>query len=34
MGMDVVRTEVNAMGGRIETASAPGQGTSFRWCCR
>ena len=29
-GMDVVRTEVNAMGGRIETASAPGQGTSFR----
>jgi chemosensory pili system protein ChpA (sensor histidine kinase/response regulator) len=30
VGMDVVRTEVNAMGGRIETASAPGQGTSFR----
>ena len=29
-GMDVVRTEVNAMGGRIETASAPGQGTSLR----
>jgi len=28
--MDVVRTEVNAIGGRIETASAPGQGTSFR----
>jgi chemosensory pili system protein ChpA (sensor histidine kinase/response regulator) len=30
IGMDVVRTDVNAMGGRIETASAPGQGTSFR----
>jgi chemosensory pili system protein ChpA (sensor histidine kinase/response regulator) len=30
IGMDVVRSEVNAMGGRIETASAPGQGTSFR----
>ena len=30
VGMDVVRTEVNAMGGRIETASATGQGTSFR----
>jgi len=30
VGMDVVRTEVNAMGGRIETASAPGQGASFR----
>jgi len=30
VGMDVVRTDVNAMGGRIETASAPGQGTSFR----
>jgi chemosensory pili system protein ChpA (sensor histidine kinase/response regulator) len=29
VGMDVVRAEVNAMGGRIETASAPGQGTSF-----
>jgi chemosensory pili system protein ChpA (sensor histidine kinase/response regulator) len=28
--MDVVRAEVNAMGGRIETASAAGQGTSFR----
>jgi chemosensory pili system protein ChpA (sensor histidine kinase/response regulator) len=27
--MDVVRSEVNAMGGRIETATAPGQGTSF-----
>jgi chemosensory pili system protein ChpA (sensor histidine kinase/response regulator) len=30
VGMDVVRAEVNAMGGRIETASAAGQGTSFR----
>ncbi|MGE5866352.1 MAG: response regulator, partial [Rhizobacter sp.] len=29
VGMDVVRSEVNAMGGRIETATAPGQGTSF-----
>ncbi|EFK94870.1 Chemotaxis protein cheA, partial [sediment metagenome] len=26
-GMDVVRAEVNAMGGRIETSSTPGQGT-------
>jgi chemosensory pili system protein ChpA (sensor histidine kinase/response regulator) len=26
VGMDVVRTEVNAMGGRIETASTPGAG--------
>jgi chemosensory pili system protein ChpA (sensor histidine kinase/response regulator) len=30
IGMDVVKNEVNALGGRIETASAPGQGTSFR----
>ena len=30
VGMDVVRTDVNAMGGRIETASAPGRGTSIR----
>ncbi|MDT7834414.1 hybrid sensor histidine kinase/response regulator [Aquabacterium sp. OR-4] len=30
VGMDVVRTDVNAMGGRIETASAPGQGASFK----
>jgi chemosensory pili system protein ChpA (sensor histidine kinase/response regulator) len=30
IGMDVVRSEVNAIGGRIETASAPGQGTSFK----
>jgi chemosensory pili system protein ChpA (sensor histidine kinase/response regulator) len=30
VGMDVVRNEVNALGGRIETASASGQGTSFR----
>jgi chemosensory pili system protein ChpA (sensor histidine kinase/response regulator) len=30
IGMDVVRFEVNAMGGRIETATARGQGTSFK----
>ncbi|MBC7942731.1 MAG: Hpt domain-containing protein, partial [Chitinophagaceae bacterium] len=30
VGMDVVRNEVNAMGGRIETSSSPGQGTRFR----
>jgi len=30
VGLDVVRSEVGAMGGRIETASTPGQGTSFR----
>ncbi len=30
VGMDVVRAEVNAMGGRIETHSALGRGTSFR----
>jgi chemosensory pili system protein ChpA (sensor histidine kinase/response regulator) len=30
IGMDVVRNEVNAMGGRIETATAHGQGTSFK----
>ena len=30
VGMDVVRSEVAAMGGRIETATAPGQGSSFR----
>ncbi|HJV63288.1 MAG TPA: response regulator, partial [Albitalea sp.] len=30
VGMDVVRAEVNAMGGRIETATATGQGTSFK----
>jgi chemosensory pili system protein ChpA (sensor histidine kinase/response regulator) len=30
IGMDVVRNDVNALGGRIETASAAGQGTSFR----
>ncbi|MFW9616701.1 Hpt domain-containing protein [Aquabacterium sp.] len=29
IGMDVVRSEVNAMGGRIETATSPGRGTSF-----
>lgn len=30
IGMDVVRSEVNALGGRIETATEPGRGTSFR----
>jgi chemosensory pili system protein ChpA (sensor histidine kinase/response regulator) len=30
VGMDVVRNDVNALGGRIETASAAGQGASFR----
>ncbi|HEY6134762.1 MAG TPA: Hpt domain-containing protein [Rubrivivax sp.] len=30
VGMDVVRSEVVSMGGRIETASSAGQGTRFR----
>ena len=30
VGMDVVRSDVNAMGGRIETATAAGRGTSFK----
>ncbi|AMO25319.1 hybrid sensor histidine kinase/response regulator [Ramlibacter tataouinensis] len=30
VGMDVVRADVNALGGRIETATAAGQGTSFK----
>ncbi len=30
IGMDVVRSEVNSMGGRIETATSIGQGTSFK----
>jgi chemosensory pili system protein ChpA (sensor histidine kinase/response regulator) len=30
IGMDVVRAEVNAMGGRVETATAAGLGTSFK----
>ena len=30
IGMDVVRSEVNAVGGRIETASTFGQGTQFK----
>jgi chemosensory pili system protein ChpA (sensor histidine kinase/response regulator) len=30
VGMDVVRSDVTALGGRIETASAPGRGTAFR----
>jgi chemosensory pili system protein ChpA (sensor histidine kinase/response regulator) len=29
IGMDVVRTEVNALGGRIETATQSGRGTQF-----
>ncbi|HET8695126.1 MAG TPA: Hpt domain-containing protein [Aquabacterium sp.] len=29
IGMDVVRSEVNAMGGRIETGTTTGKGTSF-----
>lgn len=30
IGMDVVRSEVNALGGRIETSSVFGQGTQFK----
>jgi chemosensory pili system protein ChpA (sensor histidine kinase/response regulator) len=30
IGMDVVRSEVNALGGRIETATQAGQGTTFK----
>jgi chemosensory pili system protein ChpA (sensor histidine kinase/response regulator) len=30
IGMDVVRAEVNALGGRIETATQTGRGTSFK----
>jgi len=30
VGMDVVRTEINALGGRIETTTVIGQGSSFR----
>jgi chemosensory pili system protein ChpA (sensor histidine kinase/response regulator) len=30
IGMDVVRSEVDALGGRIETTTQAGQGTSFR----
>jgi chemosensory pili system protein ChpA (sensor histidine kinase/response regulator) len=30
IGMDVVRSEVNALGGRIETKTAGGQGTTFK----
>ena len=30
IGMDVVRSEVNGVGGRIETATVPGQGTQFK----
>jgi chemosensory pili system protein ChpA (sensor histidine kinase/response regulator) len=34
VGMDVVRSEVNAMGGRIETATAPAKALRSSWCCR
>lgn len=30
IGMDVVRSEVNSLGGRIETSTVPGQGTTFK----
>ncbi|MDD4943777.1 MAG: response regulator, partial [Rhodoferax sp.] len=30
IGMDVVRNEVNALGGRIELSTQPGQGTEFK----
>ena len=30
IGMDVVRSEVNALGGRIETSTSAGQGTHFK----
>ncbi len=30
IGMDVVRSEINALGGRIETSTQEGQGTAFR----
>ncbi|MGZ5270776.1 MAG: Hpt domain-containing protein [Ramlibacter sp.] len=30
IGMDVVRSEVNALGGRIETSTEAGRGTSFK----
>jgi len=30
IGMDIVKTEVTSLGGRIEVESIPGQGTSFR----
>jgi chemosensory pili system protein ChpA (sensor histidine kinase/response regulator) len=30
IGMDVVKNEVGAMGGRVETATAAGQGTAFK----
>jgi len=30
IGMDVVRAEVNSLGGRIETTTQPGKGTNFK----
>jgi two-component system chemotaxis sensor kinase CheA len=32
IGMDVVRTQVSALGGEITVASVPGQGTTFTLC--
>ena len=34
IGMDVVRAEVNALGGRIETATRPARAPASSWCCR
>jgi chemosensory pili system protein ChpA (sensor histidine kinase/response regulator) len=34
IGMDVVRSEVNALGGRIETRPKPGRAPRSSWCCR
>jgi chemosensory pili system protein ChpA (sensor histidine kinase/response regulator) len=34
IGMDVVRAEVNALGGRIETTTRPAAAPASSWCCR
>jgi chemosensory pili system protein ChpA (sensor histidine kinase/response regulator) len=34
IGMDVVRSEVNALGGRIETHTEPAVAAPSVWCCR
>jgi chemosensory pili system protein ChpA (sensor histidine kinase/response regulator) len=34
IGMDVVRSEVNALGGRIETHRRPAGAPASSWCCR
>jgi chemosensory pili system protein ChpA (sensor histidine kinase/response regulator) len=34
IGMDVVRSEVNALGGRIETSPKPARAPASSWCCR